>query len=277
MKPPIVILTDFGTADPFVGIMKGVISSISPGTTIIDLTHEIPPGDIRRGAIVLWQSLPYFPKGTIFLSVIDPGVGTRRCPIIMKTQGHTFIGPDNGTFTFVMGKSYQAWELGNPQFGLPNPRKTFHGRDIFAPGAAHAACGVSGPEFGEQILDLHLIPHPILENLTPGSIRGEILHGDHFGNALTSLGIFSPTQNGIHIIKSWIGDGFESRIDLKNAYLHLPGGGQIIWAATFSEIPVGECAVIVGSSGLLEIAANRQSAVKLLNLKSGDPVTLNTS
>ena len=143
MNSPIVILTDFGTADPFVGIMKGVINQIAPTTPIIDLTHEISPGDIRQGAITLWQSIHYFTAGSIFLAVIDPGVGTYRRPILFKSGGYKFIAPDNGVLSYIFNDSPKAWEISNSQLALPNPGTTFHGRDIFAPAAAHASLGVA--------------------------------------------------------------------------------------------------------------------------------------
>jgi S-adenosylmethionine hydrolase len=274
MSAPIVILTDFGTTDPFVGIMKGVITTINPDTPIIDLTHEIPPGDIRRGGIVLWQSRPYFPEGTTFLGVVDPGVGTQRRPILLETQGQSFIGPDNGLFTYVLGPTFRAWELANPQLRLPNPRATFHGRDIFAPAAAYAAQGVPGPQFGEAVPELSMAPLPQLEIQPPNRIRGEILHMDRFGNALTSLGVFSPLPTGSHALEPWVGKETGLEVRMEEASLQLPGGYLIPWAKTFAEVEAGSCAFILGSSGLLEIVGNRQSAAKLLNLQGGEPVTL---
>ena len=194
MKPPIVILTDFGTSDPFVGIMKGVIASISPGIPIIDLTHEIPPGDIRLGSIILWQSVSYFPKGSIFLCVVDPGVGTHRQPVILETGNYSFVGPDNGLFSLVLSDPFRAWVLGNPDLALPDPRSTFHGRDIFAPAAAHAAQGVPGSEFGPKVKTLITDPAPVLESSSSRNLEAEVIHIDRFGNALTSLGRFNPRQ-----------------------------------------------------------------------------------
>jgi len=288
MKKNIAILTDFGTVDPFVGIMKGVISRISPESQIIDLSHEIPPGDIQLGAITLWQSLSYFPRGTVFLAVVDPGVGTRRRPIILETRGYSFVGPDNGIFTFILGDDAAAWVLDNPAFALPNPRETFHGRDIFSPGAAHAACGVPGAEFGPPVRDIQLIPAPRLESPSPRTLEGEIIHIDHFGNCLTSLGVFNPVQESKYDFHPWIrettnlkekstlGKGLDKGIDLSPAYIQLPGGGRVRWARTFAEIESGNCGFIIGSSGLIELVANRQSAVKLLNLGKGERVKLIT-
>ncbi|MCJ7703386.1 MAG: SAM-dependent chlorinase/fluorinase, partial [Anaerolineales bacterium] len=274
MKKPIVLLTDFGTADPFVGVMKGVIARISPATNIIDLTHEIPPGEIQRAALTLWSSVPYFSGGTIFLVVVDPGVGTHRHPALVETGQYTFVGPDNGVFSFVLGDNYRAWELSNPKFTLPNPRTTFHGRDLFAPVAAYASTGVSGCEFGDPIPELQSIPNPKLETQSPGNLQGEVLYADRFGNTLTSFGVFTPTPDGTYSLQPWTGGAKASGWDLKNAHLSIPGRCPLPWAATFAAIPEGDCAMIVGSSGLLEIAANRQSAAKMLNLKTGDPLTL---
>ena len=115
----IALLTDFGNDDPFVGIMKGVISNIAPKVKLIYITHNIPPGDIRRAAVMLWQSVPYFPLGTIFLTVVDPGVGTNRRGMIVKAGDYIFVGPDNGVFTFTCQDEFTAWELQESQFQLP--------------------------------------------------------------------------------------------------------------------------------------------------------------
>ena len=274
MEKPIVILTDFGTSDPFVGIMKGVIAGIAPGAPLIDLTHNIPPGDIRRGAITLWQSLPYFPKGTVFLVVVDPGVGTARHPILLESQGCRFIGPDNGVFTLVQDETYQAWTLQNPHLALPNPRMTFHGRDIFAPAAAHAWNGIAGPDFGEFVGQLKGIPLPRLEISSSGNIHGEILYADRFGNLLTSLGVFDVIDEEMLALHPWVGDCPPMNLSMRSSRLRLPDGSVISWASTFAEIPDDQCAALLGSSGLVEIAANRQSAAKRLNLKGGEKVTL---
>jgi S-adenosylmethionine hydrolase len=273
MKPPIAILTDFGTQDPFVGIMKGVILQINPQATLIDLTHQVPAGDIARAAIILWRTCSYFPKGTIFLTVVDPGVGTERKPVLLKTQDYSFIGPDNGVFNYVEGDGAQAWELNNPAFMLPTPGSTFHGRDIFAPAAAYVSLGVPGARFGPALPTLTRIPWPHLE-LTPGKITGEILHADHFGNLLTSLGTFIPNRDGTYEFKSWIGVLPAATIDLRKATLRLPNQDRLTCSPTFGHIPDEACAVLVGSSGLLEIAANRASAAQRLKLKRGDPIVL---
>jgi len=275
MNLPIVIMTDFGITDPFVGIMKGVLSNIARENAVIDLTHEIPPGDIQRGAVTLWQSVSFFPRGSIFLAVVDPGVGTLRRPVVLKTQEKFFVGPDNGLFTFLLGKTHQAWEIQNSEITLPNPGRTFHGRDIFAPAAGHLARGVPGSEFGESISDLKLISMPKLESPIFGEIDGQILHADRFGNLLTNLGIFTPSTNG-YKFKPWIGDIRETIVDLENSTLYLSSEEKLPWASTFGDIPKSECAFILGSSGLLEIVSNQQKASELLQIKGGEFVKLKT-
>ena len=274
MNPPIVILTDFGTVDPFVGIMKGVIHQIAPHTPIIDLTHEVPPGDILRGAVTLWQSDPYFAPGSVFLVVIDPGVGTCRRPIILQNGRHTLIAPDNGVLSFVHGDAPKAWEISNPQLSLPNPGTTFHGRDIFAPAAAHASLGIAGPQFGDPLPDLQRIADPQLEAPAPGKLTGQVLYADRFGNLLTSLGKFTRVATTQLDFTPWLGTSAAFSAQPNTLQLELAQGKTLPFARTFAEIPDGECAVILGSSGLLEIVANRQSAANLLNLGPDEPVTL---
>lgn len=277
MNTPIALLTDFGHQDPFVGIMKGVIADLSPAVQLIDICHEIPPGDIARAAIQLWQSSPYFPKGTIFLTVVDPGVGTARTPIIMQTKDHIFIGPDNGVFSFVVDDNTQAWALHNPAYQQRNPAMTFHGRDIFAPAAAHAARGTLGHEFGAALPELVKLPIPTLQATERGLLHGEILYADHFGNLLTSLGKFQSQDDSLWTFQPWIGDATPFTLKLHQSILQLPGGGTLPWAQTFGDISANKCAAIIGSSGLIEIVANGQSAAKLLGLVSGNSLTLTTT
>jgi S-adenosylmethionine hydrolase len=274
MTPPIVLLTDFGSQDPFVGIMKGVLAEINPTCQLIDLTHEIPPGDIRRASTVLWQSFSYFTKGTIFLVVVDPGVGTARSPIILYSHEYIFIGPDNGVFTLILENSTRAWGLENPKYQLPNPGVTFHGRDIFAPAAAYASLEVHGSEFGNPIASLNQIQKPKLEIISANKMIGEILHADRFGNTLTSLGTFKPINGEIFHFSAWIGEYREHEISLNTASVHLMKAVKINWAKTFADIPENECGFIVGSSGLIEIVSNLNNAAELLGLEPGKTVEL---
>ncbi len=274
MSNTIAMLTDFGMRDPFVGIMKGVIGRINPQATMIDLSHQIPPGDIRQGAVALWQAQPYFPSGTVWLAVVDPGVGTRRRGMIAQSGGQIFVGPDNGVFSFALNADAQVWELSNPDFALPGPRMTFHGRDIFSPGAAHASLGIAGPEFGAPLSDWMRLPVPKLDTPAPGQWRGEILHADHFGNLLTSLGCFFPFGENRFALHPWLRSAPATEVDFSQIHVYLPDGRRLPWANTFGEIPPGQCAALIGSSGLVEIAANQQSAADSLGLDGGEEIIL---
>lgn len=274
MKPPIIaLITDFGTSDPYVGIMKGILAGISPETRLIDLTHHIPPGNIQRGAFVLWQSSLDLPQGTIFLAVVDPGVGTERKAICLVCDGQRFIGPDNGLFSYLLyGKEYQAWELSNPAYQLSSPGTTFHGRDIFAPAAAYAANGIWGDKFGNAVKSIQCLPEPRLVK-KGNSLSGEVISTDMFGNLFTSLGRFQSTDSWDLILGSWINhtnckikDRTHVEIILKDKTLSL--------VKTFAMVPEGTCAGLIGSTGLLEIVCNQGSAAKLLSIKRGDAVVL---
>ncbi|HEX9116291.1 MAG TPA: SAM-dependent chlorinase/fluorinase, partial [Anaerolineae bacterium] len=158
----ITLTTDFGLADGYVGIMKGVILGIAPTAQCVDLTHEIAPQDVRRAALVIAQASPYFPKGTIHLVVVDPGVGSERRPLIVQTPQACFVGPDNGLFTDALdAPTTISYAADRPQFWLPEISSTFHGRDIFAPLAAHLALGVAPETLGSPIRDAILLPRPM--------------------------------------------------------------------------------------------------------------------
>ncbi len=276
--PLIAILTDFGTVDPFTGIMKGVIARITPVAKVVDLTNNIPPGDVKRAAVNLWQSCPYFPLGTIFLCVVDPGVGTSRRAILMDSGGYIFIGPDNGIFTFVMAEDARIWELSNPDYALPVSSSTFHGRDIFAPAAAHVARGVSGSEFGPAIHEPVSLPLPRLEAPEPDILIGEILYADRFGNLLTGLGRFERDNDDLLVLDSWLSHLTKkiltARFRIDELIITLEDGSILTWVNAYAEIPPDECAFLLGSSGLIEIVSNRESAEQILDISSGDTVTL---
>lgn len=274
--PPIAVITDFGDLDPFVGIMKGVIASIAPEVHVIDITHNIPPGDIKRAAVVLWQSKPYFPIGTVFLLVVDPGVGSNRRGIIAREDGRVYIGPDNGIFTLALESSASAWELQNSKYKIPAVSSTFHGRDVFAPAAAFAAQGVPGSEFGPRVQKLVEIRRPAL-SLDQDQIIGEILFSDHFGNLLSSIGSFVYRDGVNFSLQPWIkytNVPNKKVINFSRSRLLIPGGDALAWFETFAKIPAGECGFLLGSSGLLEIAANQGSADDILRISEGDSVAL---
>jgi S-adenosylmethionine hydrolase len=273
----IALISDFGLDDPFVGIMKGVISRISPHAHVIDINHSIPQGDIQRAAIQLWMAKPYFPAGTNFLVVVDPGVGTDRKAILIEDSKYRYIGPDNGLFTFAVADKFSAWELSNPAYRLESGSATFHGRDIFAPAAAHSANGVPGNQFGEGVQDFIHLPNPELQ-VELDRIRGEIIYCDQFGNLLTSIGKFTKSGEQRYQFDPWLplGDKTIQELELQSERVNLllPSSHRLPWIETFADIPESECGILVGSTGLIEIAAFNHSARVYTNLTVGDPVTL---
>lgn len=268
----IALLTDFGLEDPYVGIMKGIISDISPGTPLIDITNQIPSGDIQRGAFILWQASQDFPKGTVFLCVVDPGVGTERKAVFLQAKDQIFIGPDNGLFSYLLYESkYSCWELSNPGYQRKSSSATFHGRDIFAPAAAYAARSISGDQFGSQVSIPNKLPKPLL-NINESSLAGEIIAQDHFGNLFTSLGLFKYQNDSLRL-DSWIDDSKLTISDISKIRIRV-NNQELPLVLTFGSIDPGSCAGLVGSTGLLEIVANQSSAKDLLGLEKGNPVLM---
>lgn len=188
MPAPIVTLTtDFGTRDPFVGAMKGVILSIAPDARLVDLTHEVAPHDVLEGGLALEAAREYFPPGTVHLAVVDPGVGSPRRPLAVEARGQLFVGPDNGLFSFVLaGEGWRAVALEAAAYRLPRVSPTFHGRDVFAPAAAFLALGTPLERFGRPVTDPVRVawPRPRREG---DALVGEVVHADRFGNLVTSL------------------------------------------------------------------------------------------
>lgn len=266
----IALLSDFGLDDPYVGIMKAVLADLSPGIPLIDITHLIPAGDIQRGAFVLWQASQDFPPGTVFLGVVDPGVGTSRKAIYLKAGNQIFIGPDNGLFSYLLyANDYSCWELSNPGYQKQDSSDTFHGRDIFAPAAAHAALGAAGDQFGTELKKLVQLPQPIHEK-GQSSLTGEILSRDRFGNLFTSLGKFQSSNFSLQF-RSWI---TSHKLTIPEvSQIKIKAGNQLLpLVQTFDSIEQGCCAGLIGSTGLLEIIANQASAADLLEIKRGDPI-----
>ena len=185
----IALLTDFGTQDGFVGVMKGVILSINPGVQIVDISHEVQPFNVLEGALLLKAHYRYFPAGTIFVAVVDPGVGSERKPIALRTGDRFFVGPDNGIFDLIVKELERpptAVVLENEELQLPRVNDTFHGRDIFAPSAGYLSRGVPLEEFGSKVEYVRRLnfPEPVREG---NKLRGQIVHFDRFGNAVTNI------------------------------------------------------------------------------------------
>lgn len=249
----IALLTDFGTKDYFVGAMKGVILSINPQAQIIDITHEIEPQNIQSAGFILASCYQNFPSKTIFVSVVDPGVGSTRRAILVETQDYYFIAPDNGLLSLVLAneKEYQAFELTNPQFFNQPVSNTFHGRDIFAPLAAWISKGIQTNKFGnavsEIVLNRAIFPQKISEN----EIEGQIIHIDNFGNLITNLKKSDLTEN-----------------------FALVANGQIIsnHHSFYAKAEKGEIFSIFGSADYLEIVAYCSSAKDLLKIEIGEKI-----
>ena len=243
----ITLTTDFGTADHFVAAMKGVILGLAPRVRIVDITHEIAPFDISEAGFVIAQAWSWFPKGTVHVVVVDPGVGSSRRPILAAAGGHYFIGPDNGVFSMIYDVvPHKVRTISNSKLMRTDVSRTFHGRDIFAPAAAYLARKTPPARFGKLITDY------VRSEAAKG---GTILKVDRFGNLITNLHIDRFSGIKTH--------AFELRI-----------GGETIrrLALTYAETKIGELFVIVGSSGYLEIAANQENAARKLGCGSGAPV-----
>lgn len=269
----IALLSDFGTRDVYAGVTKAVVARIAPRARLIDLTHEIPPGDIRQAAFRLWQALPHMPAGTIFLAVVDPGVGTARRPLAVAAEEYFFVGPDNGIFTYALAR------LKNARSVVISPMSpsssTFHGRDIFAPAAGMLASGTHLERIGVEATDLVRIPWPLLSRESPKRLfHGEVLFADRFGNMVTSIGHLTRLDSGMRM-EPWV-PGEWAALEFPSARLRalLEGGRETPIVRTYGEVPVGSPLAYVGSDGLLEIAVHRGSAEETLGLASGSPVDL---
>jgi S-adenosylmethionine hydrolase len=261
-KPTITLLTDFGTKDHYVASMKGVILSINPRCLLIDITHQVSPHDIREGAFILASAYSYFPKGTIHLAVVDPGVGGTRKPLLLVTQNYFFVGPDNGLFTMVTQKESvnRIILLDNRKYHLSDVSTTFHGRDVFAPVAAHLSMGVKPSALGHKIDSLIRLGFeaPFVKE---GKLLGEIFHVDAFGNLVSNIDeerFFEFTRGRPFVIRV---RGKTIR-GLKKGY----------WEAKKDD-PIA----LFGSGGFLEISVREGNAQKVLKMKRGDPITIANS
>jgi S-adenosylmethionine hydrolase len=255
-QPIITLTTDFGLSDHYAGTMKGVILGIAPRAAIVDLSHDIRPYEITQGAYLISQAYRYFPKGTVHVAVVDPGVGSSRRPLLMEAAGHRFIGPDNGIFSMIFSREkHKVREITASRYFLSPVSRTFHGRDVFAPCAAHLAAGVRPAQFGKLIQD-YLKPASERPIQTARRVwTGTVLHVDRFGNLVTN---FTVSE-----FPDFTTRPFELSIGLVKIRR---------LALTFSECNPGEVFAISGSSGYLEIAVNQGSAARLLGCGPGAPV-----
>lgn len=269
----ITLITDFGLADGYVGAMKGVILSIVPHATIVDISHAVPAQDVLSAAWILYTAHSTFPRGTVHCVVVDPGVGSQRRAIAVQAGAHTFVTPDNGLLSYVLAREplHMAVELTNPRFHHHPVSHTFHGRDIFAPVAAHIVRGVPLDELGPPIDQPVVWPLQHPEQDPEGALVGHVLHTDHFGNCITDLQIRSEKASLLLINPP--GEGTEP-LPIPRSQVQIEVGGCVLQgiSRTYSDGPSGEPLALVGSSGHLEIALVGGSAALALDLRVGDRV-----
>jgi S-adenosylmethionine hydrolase len=256
----ITLLSDFGLKDPYVAEMKAVILSIHPQARIVDITHEVEKFNIRMGAFVLASATQYFPPGAIHVAVVDPGVGTKRRPVIVETKRSYYVGPDNDLLMLAAQKEGvgHVYHVNNPQYMLPRVSRTFHGRDIFAPVAAHLARGRSPSEFGPEIQGYNF-PEFAKPHVGASELLGEVLHIDDFGNIVSNI-----SAEGLEKIGIREGCSLHVKLDSETLTLKL--------CSAYGEVPAKTPLAIIGSTDFLEISINQGSASRTFKAKIGDPL-----
>ena len=254
------LTTDFGLKDPYAAEMKAAILSICPNAAIVDITHEIAKFNTRMGAYTLASAAPYFPKGSVHVAVVDPGVGTKRRPILIQTTQAFFIGPDNGILVLAAEKQgiTSIHELANPQFMLPKVSNTFHGRDIFAPAAAHLLNEVKPEEFGPEIREA-IKPEFAKTTRKNDVLIGEVLHIDDFGNIITNITEKEVAQSRLKEAVNVELPTYKLKLNLFKAY---------------GETKPHKPLALIGSHGFLEIALNQGNAAQKFKAKPGDKIII---
>jgi S-adenosylmethionine hydrolase len=265
MNSVITLTTDFGISDPYVAVMKGVILTVNPAAVIIDLTHHIAPQNLVQAAWTIKAAFSFFPPGTVHVIVVDPGVGTDRRIIAFETEKYIFLAPDNGILTLLMDELENGcvYHINNPDYFLEKISRTFHGRDVFAPVAAHITKGVRVDEMGTKIhagdpvrLDMN---RPRLED--DGALTGSIIGIDRFGNLTTNIS------------RELLGRSFQEFLS-NNAYIKIKGKGIQGLSESYQSADKGEPVAVIGSSGFLEIAINCGNATSFYQASEGDRVTV---
>lgn len=267
--PAVALLTDFGQDDTYVGVMKGVMHGICPQARFIDLTHAVAPQNVRQAALALCDACAFFPQGTVFLVVVDPGVGGERRALAVQAGGWSFVAPDNGVLSYALLRLPEARsvELRPP----PAASRTFHGRDVFAPAAARLAAGAPLGSLGAPVAGIAALPAPLLA-ITPGAVTGEVLHVDHFGNVITSVGRLDWQPAARLRLTPRFADLPPVTISAQQAAVVGSGWSVRGVHLTYSAVPPGELLALVGSAGWLELAVNQGSAAARLGLAPGDRV-----
>ena len=255
----ITLTTDFGDESGYAGVMKGVILTVNPDCQIIDITHRVSQQDVEEAAFLLNNSFSYFPEHSIHVVVVDPGVGSERKPILVETDKYWFVGPDNGVFSFMflMEGFKKVWEITNESYFLPEVSSTFHGRDIFAPVAAHLSLGVSAEELGKELKGFVM-----LKDLEPkveaGVIKARVVYADHFGNLISN-----------------ISKDLFSRLVADKSF-NISVGGEMIQklSLSYADVRDGEVLALFGSSQWLEISVKNGNCQKELDIKKGAEINI---
>ena len=253
MPAIVTLLTDFGLADTYVGQLKGAVLGVAPTVSLVDLTHQVPAQAVEVGAFLLWSAVAVFPAGSVHLAVVDPGVGSARRAVAARAgRGDLFVGPDNGLLVPALerlGGVAAAVELTEPRYWRPQPSTTFHGRDLFGPVAGHLASGVPLRELGQPVTlgRPFALPAP---SVSAHAVTGTVLHVDAYGTLVTSI----PAEL------------------LTAGYVVHLAGHEVAPAATYQAVAPGALLALVGSAGLLEVAARDASAAALLGVDRGTPV-----
>lgn len=255
-------LSDFGYKDPYVAQMKAIILTINPRAQIVDVSHKIKKFDIKMGAYVLASVTPYFPTNTIHVSVVDPGVGTERRPIIVETNHSIYVGPDNGLNMLAAHKECitNVYVICNPEYMRTKISKTFHGRDIFAPVAAHLSKGIKPSDFGPSIND-YVFPEFAKPQRKNTHLVGEVLHIDDFGNIITNISAEDLEQYGINY-------GISLLVKLNNKTFNIK------FCSTYGEVSVGTPLALIGSSNFFEVAFNQRNASEVIKPEVGDKLSV---
>ena len=258
-SPLITLITDFSTRDYFVGCMKGVILNINPNVRFVDVSHEIQPQNIREAAFLLKSVYRYFPKGTIHMVIVDPGVGSTRKPLIAASKNEIFIAPDNGVLSWIYEeeKDIQVYEITSSQYFIKKEGTTFHGRDIFSPVAAWVTKGILPDQMGKNIEDYIKFPIPIIKVLDDKNIQGQVIYIDRFGNIITTI-----KRKDLH---PWLTQGLKPTITIKGRVIHGLKG-------YYAQASPSEISALINSDDYLEIFLSQASAKSLLDVTIDDPV-----
>lgn len=258
----VALVTDFGLADVYVGVVRSVIRTLAPESEVLDICHAVAPGDVHEGAFFLVAAVPFLPKGTIHLCVVDPGVGSARRAVAVRAGGHTFVGPDNGVLAPIveaLGGIQEARVLSNVKLQRPARSRTFDGRDVFAPVCAHLVRGIDFALVGDAATAIEPLPG-FAPQTGPDRCEGRILHVDRFGNLVTNF------------VASDLGGGPETwRLELcggEGAASH----SVARWGGTFADVAAGEPLAYVGSAGFVEIAVRDASAADRFGAGRATPV-----